>query len=102
MSASPWQLKADVLTTLGHPARTRGPDMLTGSEPAAAEMFPQVRPDMARSSAVPGVTRVGHMDGVRRRASEVTMRMTRQYLAGELSVLLAALAGGDHYRGVRA
>jgi hypothetical protein len=66
VSASPWQLKADVLTTLGHPARTQGADMLTGSEPAAAEMFPQVRPDMARSSAVPGVTRVGHKDEIGR------------------------------------
>jgi hypothetical protein len=66
VSASPWQLKADVLTTLGHPARTRVLELLVGCEPAAAEMFPRVRPDMARSSAVPGVTRVGHMDGVRR------------------------------------
>jgi hypothetical protein len=82
--------KADVLTTLGHPARTRGADMLTGSEPAAVGMLARVRPDMGHSSAVPGVRRAAYMDGAGRRGpAGVAMRMTQQYLAGELSVLLA-------------
>lgn len=62
------RLKADVFTTLGHPARQRvAAGMLTGSEPAAMEMLPLLRPDMGRSSAVPGVRPTACMDGLRRR-----------------------------------
>lgn len=61
------QLKADFLTTPGHPARTRAAGLLAGCAPAVAQRLPQVRPGAGRGGAVPVVTWACHIGGARRR-----------------------------------
>lgn len=69
VSAPPYQLKAGLSTTPGHPARTREVEPPAGREAAVAKVLPQVRSDMGSSSAAPGgiMAGAGQVRGMSRR-----------------------------------
>ena len=88
MSAPSYQLKADFCTTLGHPARTQVLELLAGCGPPSRRCCRRCGLTWGGSGTRPGGYGSATWTGYGGAAGGLVMGMTRQYVAGELSVLL--------------
>ena len=93
VSAPLYQLKADFFKTLGHPARIRVLELLSGREHAVAEMLPQVGIEAAHLSQQLAVLRRANLVTSRKEGSTVYYSLTSPHVAELLAVARLILTG---------
>lgn len=98
MSKPQYQLKAEFFKTLGHPARIRVLELLSGGEHAVAEMVPQVGVEPANLSRQLAVLRRAGLVATRKEGATVHYSLTSPHVAELLAVarrILSAVLSGQ-------
>nr|WSY53465.1 metalloregulator ArsR/SmtB family transcription factor [Streptomyces sp. NBC_00886] len=93
MSTPLYQLKAEFFKTLGHPARIRVLELLSGREHAVAEMLPEVGIEAAHLSQQLAVLRRANLVVTRKEGSTVYYSLTSPDIAELLRVARTILSG---------
>ncbi|MGW6930851.1 ArsR/SmtB family transcription factor [Lentzea sp. NPDC054927] len=98
MSKPLYQLKAEFFKTLGHPARIRVLELLSGREHAVAEMVPQVGVETGNLSQQLAVLRRAGLVTTRKEGATVYYSPTSTHVAELLAVarrILSAVLSGQ-------
>jgi len=88
-----YQLKAEFFKTLGHPARIRVLELLSGREHAVAEMLPEIGIEPANLSQQLAVLRRAGLVTTRKEGSTVYYSLTSPYVVELLGVARRILTG---------
>lgn len=88
-----YQMKADFFKTLGHPARIRVLELLSGGERTVAEMLPEVGIEPANLSQQLSILRRAGLVTARREGLSVSYMLTSPRVAELLADARAILTG---------
>jgi DNA-binding transcriptional ArsR family regulator len=88
-----YQLKAEFFKTLGHPARIRVLELLSGREHAVAEMLPEIGIEPANLSQQLAVLRRAGLVTTRKEGSTVYYSLTSPYVVELLGIARRILTG---------
>lgn len=93
MSKPLYQLKAEFFKTLGHPARIRVLELLSGREHAVAELVPRVGVEPANLSQQLAVLRRAGLVATRKEGATVHYSLTSPHVAELLAAARLILSG---------